>query len=106
MPWTLIIEAIIEVIANCRNSGRSRDAIRESIKDPGPFDRLTVRRAVRRKLGWSRREWRRRGPETLEQVFAMSAVATDGDIDALIQEADELGEFERREAATEAHAES
>ena len=47
MEWLLILEAFMELLAECRQR-RSRNSVLRSLEEPGPLEMLFLRRALRR----------------------------------------------------------
>ncbi len=75
-----IISAVVKIIKRCRES----DSVPESAQQPTIFEKMVVKRVVRRKLGW--RKYLREGKEMTKSLFEVGAGSTKGEIEELYRE--------------------
>ncbi len=87
MDFIALLTLVLDLLENCNRDGRSREYMREQLRNPGRFARMRMERGVRREHGLNRRAWRRERAEIMEPLYTEAREATDAELDDLIDEA-------------------
>lgn len=88
IPWDKIIELILALIGASLLVGASREEVKKQLRNPGPWQRLRLERAVRREMGLRPREWMKVRHEVMEEILKHGREATEEDLDLLVEEAE------------------
>jgi hypothetical protein len=79
-----IIRDVIELLKGCKKDENSGV---ESVKNPGPFQRIALRRHVKNELG--SKEFRKHGEQVLDALYDTGKTISREDMVALYKEVDE-----------------
>lgn len=85
IPWDKVIELVLVLVENCLNQENA--VITRQLRDPRPLQRWRFERKVRLAMGIRPLEWRSQGDAIMQQIWAEHAIASDGDLEAMIKEA-------------------
>ena len=92
IPWGSVIEALLELLAECQARGRSKSELRTALREPGPLQEFLLGQAIRRKLVLAPRQWRRQKDEIMSAVMNRHQELGEFEFDSLLTEAAELAE--------------
>ena len=88
IPWKEILDIVITLIRECGDSSRA------TIRDPSAAQKNAFERRIRRRLKISRNDWNDgKRDEVMPDIYAQAKRASDAEIDAVLEDANEDDEF-------------